>query len=142
LASVPCSCGAALESRLSQAYNEEAFRHFLAIERTRGNRSRRSTLLLLIDMKHQPTMSRRMPPMVAARVFSGLWHGVREVDVIGWFREDRVAGALLIQGADPLAPGTPLRIARRIAGMLSVCVRGPAARQLRVRVLQLRAAQR
>ena len=68
--SVRCSCGVALESRLGQAYNEEAFRYFLAIERKRAERSRRSILLLLIDMKKQPGMSGRIPPVVAARIFS------------------------------------------------------------------------
>jgi hypothetical protein len=30
-------------------------------------------------------------------VFAGLAAGVREVDVLGWFRQDRVAGAVLAQ---------------------------------------------
>jgi hypothetical protein len=139
---VRCSCGVALEGRLGLAYNEEAFRHFLAIERKRGDRSCHSTLLLLISMKRQPAMSRRMPPRVAAGVFSGLWDAVREADVIGWFREDRVAGALLTQGADPPVQGVPLRIARRITEMLSVRVPRDAARQLHVRVVQLQPSQR
>jgi hypothetical protein len=142
LESVRCSCGVALESRLGHAYNEEAFRHFLAVERKRGDRSRRSVLLLLINMKKQPGMSGRIPPVVAARIFSGLWHGVREVDFVGWFREDRVTGAVLTQGAVPLAPDVPRRIAHRITEILSERVPASVARRLHVRVLQLRPAQR
>jgi len=142
LESVRCSCGVALESRLGHAYNEEAFRHFLAVERKRGGRSRRSCLLLLISMKKQPGMSGRIPPVVAARIFSGLWQGVREVDVVGWFRENRVAGAVLTQGADPPAPDVPRRIGHRITEILNERVPAPAARRLHVRVLQLRPAQK
>ena len=49
--SVRCSCGVAFEGRLGQAYNEEAFRYFLAIERKRAERSHRTFLLLLVDVK-------------------------------------------------------------------------------------------
>ena len=80
--------------------------------------------------------------MVAARIFAGLWHCVREVDFVGWFREDRVAGAVLTQGADPPAPDVPLRISHRITGILSERVPAAVARRLHVRVLQLRPARR
>ena len=140
--SVRCSCGVAFEGRLGQAYNEAAFRYFLAIERKRAKRSRRTFLLLLVDVKRQRGMSSRIPPVVAARIFAGLWHCVREVDFVGWFREDRVAGAVLTQGADPPAPDVPLRISHRITGILSERVPAPVARRLHVRVLQLRPAQK
>ena len=135
--SVRCSCGVALESSLGQAYNEEAFQYFLAIERERGERKRRSTILVLIHMKKQPGTSGRIPPVVAARIFSALWRGVREVDVIGWFREERVAGAVLMQGADPLAADVHQRVRRRITAMLNERVPASVAFRLHVRVLQL-----
>src|SRR2546427_798692 len=42
------SYGVALEGRLGQAYNEEAFRYFLEIERKRAARARRPVRLLLL----------------------------------------------------------------------------------------------
>src|SRR2546422_1060554 len=39
--------------RLGQAYNEQAFRYFLAIERKRSERSGHPFLLLLVDLKEQ-----------------------------------------------------------------------------------------
>src|SRR4029077_9558004 len=87
--------GVALEGRLGQAYNEEAFRYFLEIERKRAARARRPVLLLLLDLKEQPAA--HMDPILAGKLFSGLWICLRETDVIGWYREDRVAGAVLTQ---------------------------------------------
>src|SRR2546427_11929887 len=95
-----CLSGVALEGRLGHAYNEEAFRYFLAIERKRSERSNRPFLLLLVDLKKQQGMTARIDADVAARLFSGLWLCLRETDCVGWFREGRVAGALLTQLAD------------------------------------------
>jgi hypothetical protein len=136
--SVRFSCGAALEGRTGQAYNEEAFRYFLAVERKRAGRSRRSFLLLLVSIKKRSGVSGPIRPVVATSIFSGLWLGVREVDFIGWFREGRVAGAVLTQGADPLAPDVARRISQRLTETLRVRVTADVARRLRVRVLQLR----
>ncbi len=136
--SVRFSCGAALEGRMGQAYNEEAFRYFLAVERKRAERSRRSFLLLLVSVKRRSGVSGPIRPVVATSIFAGLWLGVREVDFIGWFREGRVAGAVLTQGADPLAPDVVRRISQRLAETLRERVPADVARRLHVRVLQLR----
>ena len=136
--SVRFSCGAALEGRMGQAYNEEAFRYFLAIERKRAARSRRSFLLLLVSIKKRSGVSGPIRSAVATSIFAGLWLGVREVDFIGWFREGRVAGAVLTQGADPLAPDVSRRISQRLTETLRGRVTADVARRLHVRVLQLR----
>jgi hypothetical protein len=133
-----CSCGVVFEGRLNQAYNEEAFRYFLAIERKRAERSRRSFFLLLVSLRKVPGMSGRIPPVVAARIFSGLWLCVREVDFIGWFREDLVAGAVLTQGAQSSTPGVASRLGQRITDTLCRSVPSNVARRLHVRLLQLR----
>jgi hypothetical protein len=141
LESVRCSCGVAVEGRLGRAYNEEAFKYFLAIERKRADRSRRSFLVLLINMKKQPGMRGRIGPVVARRIFSALCHGLREVDVIGWFREDRVVGAVLRSGAEVASPDVPSRIGHRIAEILNARVPASVVRRLHVRILQLRPGQ-
>jgi hypothetical protein len=123
---------------MGQAYNEEAFRYFLAVERNRAASSRRSFLLLLVSIKKRSGVSGPIRPVVAASIFSGLWLGVREVDFIGWFREGRVAGAVLTQGADPLAPDVARRISQRLTETLRGRVPSSVARRVHVRVLQLR----
>ena len=123
---------------MAQNYNEEAFRYFLALERKRSERSRRSFLLLLVNMKKQPGMSDRIPPAVAARIFSGLGLSVREVDFIGWFREERVAGAVLTQGAHAPEGEASAGIGQRVIETLSESVPSDVAGRLHVRVLQLR----
>jgi hypothetical protein len=134
---VRCSCDVVLERRAGQAYNEEAFRHFLAIERKRAERSQRPTFLVLIRVMQQTSDGGRIGPVAATKIFAALCHGLREVDVIGWFREDRVVGAVLGRGATPSEPDTRSRITHRIAEVLDSRVPAVVARRLHVRVVQL-----
>lgn len=136
--SFPFACGPTLEGRIGQAYNEEVFRYFLAMERKRAAHSRHSFLLLLVSVEKRSGVSGRIRPVVAAGIFSGLWLSVREVDFIGWFRDERVAGAVLTQGAHPLAPDVSRRISQRLTQTLCEHVPSDVARRLHVRVLQLR----
>jgi hypothetical protein len=137
-----CACGVALEGRLWHAYNEEAFRHLLAIERRRIAHSQRSFLLVLVNVRKQPRVRSRITPAVAAAIFSGLSGSVREVDFIGWFREGRAAGAVLTQGADHPTAEVAREIGQRITETLRAHVGPDVARQLHVRLLQLRPPQR
>jgi hypothetical protein len=130
------SYGVALEGRLGQAYNEEAFRYFLEIERKRAARARRPVLLLLLELKEQPGAS--IDPMLAAKLFSGLWLCLRETDVIGWYREDRVAGAVLTQLEGGPQSNVSGLVRQRAMGALSHGLSSDVARRLRVRVYQLR----
>ena len=133
------SYGISLEGRLGQAYNEDAFRYFLQIERKRAARANRPVLLLLLDLRHQPANSHRIDPMLAARLFSGLWRCLRETDVVGWYRENRVVGAVLTQVDDGLRSEVT-RVAReRVSTALCQDLSADVARRLRVRVYQLRA---
>ena len=132
------SYGVALESRLGQAYNQEAFRYFLEIERKRAARAQRPVLLLLMDLKDQPSTGARIDPVLAAKLFSGLWRCLRETDVIGWYREDQVVGAVLNQPED--APRTDVSqvIRQRVDGAIREGPSADVACRLRVRVYQLR----
>jgi hypothetical protein len=130
------SFGFALEGRAGEVYNEETFRHFLGVERTRADRSERTFLLLLVSLRQCPTLGVRVPRAVTASLFSGLSLCVREVDFIGWYRDERVAGAVLAQGG---APGSdaPARIVERVTTLLSRRLPSDIAERLRVRVVQL-----
>jgi len=132
-----CSCGLALEDRNGQAYNEQAFRHFLAIERKRATRASRSFLLLLVSLRKEPGASMVINAKAASRLFSGLAGCVREVDFIGWYREARVAGAVLTQGAGTPAAAAVRGIGERVTEVLGRRLSGSEAQRLQVRVLQL-----
>jgi hypothetical protein len=133
-----CPYGVALEGRLGRAYNEEAFRYFLEIERKRAPRLGRPCLLLLAGLKNQAKPNMRIDPVTAARLFSGLWQCLRETDVIGWYREDRVAGALLTQLADGPLPEVSRLIRQRVSEALCQGLRSDVAGRLRVHVYELR----
>ena len=132
----PRSCGVALEGRLGQAYNEEAFRYFLEIERKRAARLGRPRLLLLVGLTGRSKPDARISPVLAAKLFSNLWLCLRETDVIGWYREDRVAGAVLTQLAD--GPPQPEGIRERVTRALCEGLRADLARGFQVHVYQLK----
>jgi len=131
------SRGVALESRLGQAYGEEAFLYFLAMERKRSERSGSPFLLLLVDLKEEPGASVRIAPAMSARIFSRLWLALRETDVVGWYREERVAGAVLTQlPAGPMADVCG-EVSQRVTAGLREGLPPDTARRLQVRVYQL-----
>ena len=125
--------GLALRDGLGHAYNEEAFQYFLEIERKRSELSNRPFLLMLIDFKKHP----RIDSAAADKLFSLLSLCLRETDFIGWYREGRVAGAVLTQhgetGRDDLSDG----VRQRIGDALREGLPPDLARQLQARVYQI-----
>ena len=126
-----------LQDRPSQAYNEKAFRYFLSIERKRSERSGRSFALLLVDLKRQPGTSERIDRRVAAKLFCGLWLCLRETDFVGWYCEERVAGAVLTHLAD--TPGSDLagQARQRVIQSLHEGLIADVADRLQVRIYHL-----
>jgi hypothetical protein len=132
--------GIALEGRLGQAYTERAFRHLLAIERTRSEKSGRPFGLLLVDVRAQlGGPSARLHPIVARELFEGLWSCLRDTDFIGWYRADTVVGAVLTEPAD--GPDTVAfdNVAARMSRLLSQHLPSGIASRVRLR-LQLHGA--
>jgi hypothetical protein len=132
-----CSCGLAPEDQTGQAYNEQAFRHFLTIERKRAARASRSFLLLLVSLRKVPGQDLTINAKAASRLFSGLALSVREVDFIGWYRQERVAGAVLTQGLGIPEPAAVRAIGERVTQVLGRSLSTRDAQRLQVRVLQL-----
>jgi hypothetical protein len=126
------ACQLAAEGRSCQAYNQEAFRYFLALERDRAQRAGRPVLLVLATLGY-----RRINGFVAQKLFAGLWQCTRETDFIGWFRDGRVAGAAVTPRPD--AP--PLDVARavhtRVTTVLADTLPRSARARLRVRLVTL-----
>jgi hypothetical protein len=128
--------GVALEGLCGEAHNEEAFQYLLWIERKRSERSGRTFLLMLVGLTETPGVSARIDPTVAAALFSGLRLCLRETDFAGWYREGRVAGAVLTESRN--RPGTDVSrlVGQRVSGVLCARLPSDVARRLRVRVYQ------
>src|SRR5712691_1183366 len=131
-----CLSGVALEGRLGHAYNEEAFRYLLTIERKRSERSGCPFLLLLIDLKEQDGTSARLDSMVASNLFSNLWLCLRDTDCVGWYHEERVAGAVLTELRNGRAMEVSGLIGKRVGERLYERLPSDVARRLRVRIYQ------
>jgi hypothetical protein len=132
------SLGLAFQGRPFQAYNEHAFRYFLGIERNRSERSRRSSLLVLVNLRRHSESGSHIAPSVAAKIFAGLSRCVREVDFVGWHRENRIAGAVLAQGSDAPDPDVTRRISQRVTDMVAEQLPAHLAGRLHVRLVHLR----
>ncbi len=105
---------------MAGAYNERTFHHFLAQEQRRSERSNRSFVLLLAHLR--PIGS--FDDQTAARLFSAF--SLRETDFVGWYREQRVAGAVLIQQSEGVSEGVLRamvgRARERFRGLASAAV--------------------
>ena len=121
-----------------QAYNEEAFRYFLAVERARAERSHRFLYLALVAMRQGHGRRRAtLSGPTATALFRGLSTSVREVDFIGWYRESQVAAAVLAQGPQASDAAAAPLIAERIAAELKKGLSAAESRHLRVRIVKL-----
>jgi hypothetical protein len=123
------------KSRLDQPYTEDVFRHLLALERTRSQRSGRPFALLLVDLKPETRGSSAViHPFVADKIFGGLEQCLRETDYLGWYRAGSVAGAVLTElceGPDVVAPNN---VAARVNHVLSENLLSSVANRIRVRL--------
>src|SRR2546428_1315135 len=113
----------AVEDRQGRAYDEGAFRYFLALEQQRSTRSGRAFLLVLVYLKGKAGAGARIDTTLAAPLFGRLWRCFRESDFIGWYREGRVAGAVLTELRKGAGAGVARLAARR--GRSVLCERLP-----------------
>jgi hypothetical protein len=127
----------ALPDGVGPVYNEEAFRYFLQVERKRASRSNNRFLLLLVDLKSDPEQSAGFDESTGVKVFSAMWPCLRETDFIGWYRQARVASAVLTQVGE--TPGVEVSnlVVERVRKALSQNLSAPLADRLQVRVYQV-----
>lgn len=118
------------------AYNEAAFRHFLAVDRRRAGRSSRSVLLILVAVQQSLGTSVKLTDASASALFSALAASVREVDFVGWYRERYVVAAVLAQGVRA-SGDLPHVITKRVFLSLTNRLSTDLSRDLRVRVVRL-----
>ncbi len=130
-------CALAPEGRAFHAYNQEAFHYFLALERTRAERSRRSVVLVLASTLRRAGVRRPMDSSSAQKLFAGLWLCTRDADFIGWYREGRIAGAVLAQRSEHQSGNVCRRIRARVLDVLFGALPKSTRAMLRVHVVQL-----
>jgi len=111
-----CTPGLALAGH-GEAFNELAFHYFLEVERQRFERSGQRYALLLIDF-NVGIGEARLDEDLSAPLFDALTRALRETDVIGWYRERRIAGALLTHLEDASVSDVSTRMAERITRAL------------------------
>jgi GGDEF domain-containing protein len=116
------------------AYNEDAFRYFFEIERRRAEASGRPLLLLLIDLKKQDAPEAAIPAPTADRLFSSLSLCLRDTDFVGWYREGRVAGAVLTQHTEASETGIADLVAQRVTAALQGSLPPEVSIRVQVRV--------
>jgi hypothetical protein len=126
-----------LPDGLGPVYNEEAFRYFLQVERKRASRSNSRFLMLLVDLKPHPEESARFNEQTGAKLFAAMWPCLRETDFIGWYRQSRVASAVLTQVGE--TPGVEVSnlVADRVREALGQSLSPSLAGRLQVRVYQV-----
>jgi hypothetical protein len=125
-----------MDSRIAHVYNEEAFRYLLGLQRSRAGRSDHPCLLVLVDCGGELASPAPIDPLLARRLFAGLCGALRETDLIGWYREHRIAGALLPSQSEQ-AEEVSGAVSRRIARTLSESMPAEPGSRLQVRICRV-----
>jgi hypothetical protein len=126
----------ALERAPGAEYDEETFLYLLSVERARAQRSNQKLWLLLATLEPIDGKPVPIPRASASRLFDGLRQSLRDTDIMGWYRQDRVAGAVLTARPDASEQETSGLIEQRVGDGLRKRLRSSVARNLRVRVTQ------
>jgi hypothetical protein len=129
---------AALETRPGEPLGEDAFRELLAIERARAGRAGRTVRLLRVSLKPANGQAADIKQALATRMFAGLTEALRDTDIVGWHREGRVAGAVLVDGAAVLAPDAGALVVKRVRDVLHERLPSTVASRLQLRVVRIR----
>ena len=124
------------------ACGQVTFHYLLSVERKRSTRSGRSFHLLLVDLKEEGGLGTRIDAAVALKLFSGLGHGLRGTDLIGWYRADHVIGAVLAECGMENGAEVSRLVRQRLEAILAALLPPDLARRLRVRIRHQTGARR
>ncbi|MGE4054198.1 MAG: hypothetical protein AB7F99_05310 [Vicinamibacterales bacterium] len=117
------------------------FRRLLWTEWKRAVRAEQPLFLVLVRVNRHPVTT-RVPAPVSARVFAALTQAVRDVDFTGWYRDGRLAGAVLAQVGDPPDAEARAGIRQRVVTSLEQQLPAIAARGMSVKVVEVRSERR
>jgi hypothetical protein len=121
--------------RARAVHDEEMFGYLVAVERRRADRSHRPFLLLRVDTTDVHGKSNELDPAVAAQVLATLALSLRETDSVGWYRRERVAGALVTELGESPGPEVVELVRRKVKERLRErLVVGEPGQSLRLRI--------
>lgn len=126
LGGIPLAAGPAC-----RVYEEQSFRHLLDVERSRAVGSGRVLLLLLATVRPAATAGARGNTLQG--VAESLARTVRTTDFVGWLRQGRVIGAVLVQDYGDQGAERRQMIAGRALDDLSAALSPAVAHRIRVR---------
>ena len=133
---VPAPGFVPVEGARRQAYNEVAFRHFLALEVKRAERSAHPLLLMLVKLRKPLRNRPELATRLTASMFSVLDACVREVDFFGWYCEGTVAAVVFVPGG-PVTDTIRVQLKDRVVGGLQKRLSPDEAAYLQVRVVEI-----
>jgi hypothetical protein len=128
--------GRSPHGRSAAPYDEQTFGWFLAVERRRAERSSYTFHLLLVDLDQRQGLRSSIDPEVAAGLFEALESCLRRTDVVGWYRQGRAVGAILVDSNAHPRSSALLAILERVTEVLGKRLGPHVAAHLRVRILQ------
>ena len=96
--------------------NAEAFRHMIALERKRSERSRKPFMLLLLDMGDDLPSERN--GRILGKILSALSLSTRDTDVTGWYSNNCVVGVMFTEIATEDGSAIPGTIIARVTETL------------------------
>lgn len=126
----------ALECPPGNEYDEETLTYLLGMERARAERTNRRVRLLLVSLEPVPGEAAAIPASGAKKLFDGLRQLLRDTDIVGWYRQDHIIGAVLCARTDATEEETSRAIGQRVGEGLRKRLPVKAAEGLRVRVTQ------
>ncbi|HRV08892.1 MAG TPA: sugar transferase [Acidobacteriota bacterium] len=121
-------------TKRSLPYDEVAFEQALVLERKRSERSGKPFLLVCVDVYAVRDDSGRLDPVFRDLLFSELGCMLRETDIIGWRREDHVAGAILTELGKDATPDLTGFIEQKVEQCLASRLPASVFSKIRVRV--------
>jgi hypothetical protein len=127
----------ALDGTCPVAYNEDAFRFFLDMERRRAEISGRPLLLLLVDFKKHDHGDRPIASSTADSLFVALAASLRDTDFVGWYHEGCVIGAVLTQDTQITDTDVVDMVARRVTRELNAALPASVSVCVQVRIYYL-----
>ncbi len=93
-------------------FDERLFHRAISLERKRAERSRKSFLLVLLDLR--TVLANNGSGKTLSTVLSSLWTTTRETDVVGWQKSDAVIGLMFMdvpsEGRTPIVGAMLARV--------------------------------